>query len=119
MVGLDAIAHQRRRGDAAPSDADRALQGQARRQGGHADPCGARRLSEVRRSQGRLLAQRSGAAIDERRALTATPKKPGRDPGRALNQSAEVTRGSVGSVADLDAAGTPAVAIPEAVGNPD
>ncbi len=71
VVGLDAIAHCRCRGHAAPSDAHRPLQGQARRQGGHADACGAGRVSEVRRAQGRLLAERSGAALDEWGALTS------------------------------------------------
>ena len=66
MVGLDAVAHRRCRGHAASLDAHRPLQGQARRQGGHADPRGARRVSEIRRPQGRLLAERSGAALDER-----------------------------------------------------
>ena len=56
---------RRCRGHAASSDAHRPLQGQARRQGRHADPRGARRVSEVGRAQGRLLAERSGAALDE------------------------------------------------------
>jgi hypothetical protein len=54
------------RSHAASFDAHRPLQGQARRQGRHADPRGARRVSEVRRPQGRLLAKRSGAALHER-----------------------------------------------------
>ena len=42
VVRLDAIALRRCRSHAASSDAHRPLQGQARRQGGHADPRGAR-----------------------------------------------------------------------------
>ena len=69
VVRLDAVALRGCRSHAASSDAHRSLQGQARRQGGHADPRGARGVSEVRRPQGRLLAERSGAAFDERGAL--------------------------------------------------
>ena len=69
MVGLDAVALRRCRGHAASSDADRPLQGQARRQGRHADPRGARRVSEAAGAQGRLLAERSGAALHESRRV--------------------------------------------------
>jgi hypothetical protein len=47
----------------------RALQGQARRQGGDADPRGARGLSEEGGAEGRLLAKRGRAARDERGAV--------------------------------------------------
>ena len=50
VVGLDAAAHRRCRGDAAPPDAHRALQGQARRQGRHADR--ARRSVRIRNPPG-------------------------------------------------------------------
>ena len=113
LVGLEAVAHERCRGDAAPFDAHRALQGQARRQGRHADPRGARCLSEIRRAQGRLLAERSGAAVDERGAIT---KKPGRELGRVSN-SARSMRRSLRLVADLDVAEAPAVAVPETLAN--
>ena len=64
----------------------RSLQGQDRRQGRDADPRRARRLPEVGRAQGRLLAERSGAALDQRGALTriGAKKKPGRWFGRAF-----------------------------------
>ena len=51
-----AAAHRRGRVDAARAHPARHLQGQGRRQGRHADPLGARRLSEGERPQGRLLA---------------------------------------------------------------
>src|ERR1700744_1434486 len=71
MVGLDATAQRRCRGDAAPVDAARALQGQARRQGRHADARRAWRLPEIRRVEGGLLAERARAALDEFGALNA------------------------------------------------
>jgi lytic murein transglycosylase len=71
VVGLDPVALGRCRGHAASPDAHRPLQGQARRQGRHADPRSARRVSEIRRPQGRLLAERSGAALHECGALTS------------------------------------------------
>ena len=46
VVGVETIAQRRRRSDAAPSDAHRSLQGQARRQGGHANPRRAGGVSE-------------------------------------------------------------------------
>src|SRR3984885_10303355 len=76
MVGLDAIAHHRRRSDAASAHAPWPLQGQARRQGRDADPRGARRLSEIGGAEGGLLAERSGIAFDEPGALE--PPRPGR-----------------------------------------
>ena len=39
---------------------------------GHADPRGARRVPEIGRAQGRLLAERSRAALDQRGALKAS-----------------------------------------------
>ncbi len=58
-----AIAHHRRRDDAARIDAARLLQGEGRRQGRHADACCGRSLSEVGWHEGRLLAERSGVAV--------------------------------------------------------
>ena len=86
LVGVDAAPHRRCRGDAAGADADRALQGQDRRQGRHADTRSTRRLSEIGRPQGRLLAEQGSAALDQfysinRRRLRAgnsDNKKPGR-----------------------------------------
>ena len=75
MVGLDAIAHHLGRGDAASPDAHRSLQRQGGRQGGHEDPRRARRLPEIRRAQGGLLAERSRAALDQRGALSAAKRK--------------------------------------------
>ena len=56
-----AAPDRRGRADAAAADRARALQGQDRRQGRHADARGARRLSEEERAEGRLLADRGGA----------------------------------------------------------
>ncbi len=49
------------------------LQGQDRRQGRHADSRGARRLSEEGGAEGRLLAQRSRAARDQRQLRNKNP----------------------------------------------
>src|SRR5437879_13618613 len=44
-------------------------------------------------------------------------KKPGRDIGRASDEDARLARQSIKSVADLDAAETPLIAVPEALAN--
>src|ERR1700730_5870088 len=114
MVGVDAVADEGCRSDAARSYAHRALQGQARRQGRHADPRGTGCLPEVRRPEGRLLAERSGAAFDECVAVGGK-EKPG--PSAGLQTSAQRCA-AVHLVADLDTTEAPAVAIPEALTNP-
>src|SRR6185312_11355623 len=73
MVGLDTVAYAPRRGDAAGADAHRALQRQDRWKGRHADPCRARRLPEIGRSESRLLAERSRAARDQCGAIEKSP----------------------------------------------
>ncbi|MGY3075472.1 lytic murein transglycosylase [Bradyrhizobium sp. LM6.10] len=89
VVGLEAIAYQGSRDHAARADARRALQGQDRRQGRHADARRAWCLSKVRRPQGRLLAERRGAALDSGGAIAglgplAQRKSPAEMLGRAL-----------------------------------
>ncbi|MGY3469568.1 lytic murein transglycosylase [Bradyrhizobium sp. LM6.11] len=86
---LEAIAYQGSRDHAARADARRALQGQDRRQGRHADARRAWCLSKVRRPQGRLLAERRGAALDSGGAIAglgplAQRKSPAEMLGRAL-----------------------------------
>src|SRR3569833_1587789 len=73
MVGVIAIAHRRCRGDAEEAHGDRSLRGQDRRQGGDADACSTRRLSETCRVEGRLLAERKRVARDA--GWTLTPFK--------------------------------------------
>ena len=68
-----AAQDQRRRVDAAAADRARALQGQDRRQSRHADARGAWRLSEEKRIEGRLLADRGGARPHA--ALAHDPEK--------------------------------------------
>ncbi len=94
VVGLDAVAHHRCRSDAASPHAHRSLQRQGRRQGRHEDPRGARRLSEVGRAQGRLLAERSGAARRSvRRAERAKRKtRPKLRPGSRNRRRDRYTR---------------------------
>ena len=85
VVGVDAIAQRRCRSHAAPAHPSWSVQGQARRQGRDADPRGARGIPEIGRPQGRLLAQRDGAAFDQRGALKekTRPKcRPGSRSGR-------------------------------------
>ena len=97
MVGFDPVAHRRCRGHAASPDAHRSLQGQARRQGRDADPRGARGVPEIGGIEGRLLAERSGAAFDQRGALMRPNAKrktrPKHRPGSNC-KSADVPRAS-------------------------
>ena len=77
------------RSDAAPPHAGRSLQRQARRQGRHEDPRRAWGVPEIGRAEGRLLAERSGAARDQRGALIArmSAKRKTRPKGRASDSS--------------------------------
>src|SRR5581483_4372734 len=77
MVGLQTTAYPGCRGDAARPDPHRALQGQDRRQGRHANPRRAWGVSEIGRVEARLLAERSGAERDQRRALDLEAPPPG------------------------------------------
>src|SRR5205085_11979665 len=73
----------------------------------------ARGLSETGRGQGPLLAERSGAAFEQHGALAPKKTRP-RGPGfESMRDEAARVR----SVADLDAAIGPAVAVPEALAN--
>src|SRR5207244_5903015 len=111
--GVEAIANEGCRGDAARAHTCGTLQGQDRRQGRHADARRAWRLPEVGKSEGGLLAERRGAAFDPGGTLNklSKRKKPGRWSRPGFDRGAHERR-AIRSVANANRADDPAVAVP-------